>query len=49
MAHTLETQVSACLKNLHLPTIRDCYSEQAELARQEALSYERYLLELLNP
>jgi DNA replication protein DnaC len=47
MSQTLENQVSACLKTLHLPTIRACYSEQAELARQEVLSYERYLLELL--
>jgi hypothetical protein len=43
MAQTLENQLRACLKALHLPTIRECYREQADLARQEALSYEHYL------
>jgi DNA replication protein DnaC len=35
------------LKALHLPTIKGCYQEQAELARRESLSYEQYLLELV--
>lgn len=47
MTQPPDTQLNAYLKSLHLPTIRDCYREQAELARQEALSYEGYLLELL--
>jgi len=34
------------LKELHLPTIRDCFEEQARLALKESLSYERYLLEV---
>lgn len=36
-----------CLKELHLPGIRECYSDQAEAARRESLSYEDYLLSLL--
>lgn len=35
------------LKELHMPTIRQCYIELAEIARREGLSYEQYLLELL--
>jgi DNA replication protein DnaC len=34
------------LKELHLPTVRECFEDVALKARQEALSYERYLLEL---
>jgi len=36
-----------CLKELHLPTVRECYEDQAGLARRESQSYERYLLELM--
>src|SRR3972149_3935676 len=35
------------LKELRLPAIRECYAGHAEQARREALSYERYLLELV--
>ena len=35
------------LKSLHLPTIRQCYEEVARQAEREALSYERYLHELV--
>jgi DNA replication protein DnaC len=35
------------LKALHLPTIRACYAQVAEQATAEGLSYERYLLELV--
>ena len=41
------TEITGHLKQLRLPTIRQCYPEQAERARAETLSYERYLLELL--
>jgi len=34
------------LKELHLPTIRECFEDIARTAEQESLSYERYLLEL---
>lgn len=40
-------QLNEGLKELHLPTVRLCYSEQADLARQERLSYEHYLWELV--
>lgn len=35
------------LKKLYLSTIRACYQEEADLARQESLSYEAYLQELV--
>lgn len=44
---TLDSQLQRCLKALYLPAVRACYQEQAELARRETLSYERYLLEVL--
>ena len=34
------------LKELHMPTIRECFEDIARTAEQESLSYERYLLEL---
>ncbi len=40
-------RLAETLKRLRLPTVRACYEEQADLARREALSYEHYLLELL--
>lgn len=41
------TLLRQCLKELHLPVIRECYEEQAAIARQESLSYERYLLDVM--
>ena len=35
------------LKDLRLPTVRDCYEETARQAERESLSYERYLLEVI--
>ena len=35
------------LKELHLPTIRETFEEMALKAQQESLSYEKYLLELV--
>lgn len=35
------------LKELHLPTIRECYENHAHQAEAESLSYERYLLEVM--
>ncbi len=43
----LEKQINHYLKELHLPTVKSCYQEQAHLARQDSLSYEQYLLELI--
>src|SRR5713101_9210624 len=39
--------LAAYLKELHLPTIRVSFEELARQAQQEGLSYERYLLELV--
>ena len=36
------------LKELHLPTVRQCYEETARRAERETLSYERYLLEVIS-
>jgi DNA replication protein DnaC len=43
----VRADLTECLKALHLPTIRSCYEEQAEMARKEGLSHEQYLLEVL--
>ena len=42
-----EEELTTCLKELRLPAARDCYQELADSARREALSYEAYLLEVL--
>src|ERR1700693_223817 len=36
------------LKDLHLPTVRECYEETARRAERETLSYERDLLEVIS-
>jgi DNA replication protein DnaC len=36
-----------CLKELRLPTVRACYEQEADRARQESLSHEHYLAELV--
>jgi DNA replication protein DnaC len=40
------TQLIHYLKELHLPTMRECFEEVARQAEQESLGYERYLLEM---
>jgi DNA replication protein DnaC len=35
------------LKDLHLPTVRACFEAEADLARRNGLSFEQYLLEVL--
>ncbi|KKL66304.1 hypothetical protein LCGC14_2146310, partial [marine sediment metagenome] len=47
MKRKIGLELTDCLKELHLPTVRECYNEQADLARRESLSYEQYLLELV--
>ena len=42
----LHKNLAALLKELRLPTMRGNYRSEADSARQESLSYERYLLEL---
>lgn len=42
----IHTELSQHLKSLHLPAFRECYQSEADLARQESLPHEHYLLEL---
>lgn len=44
---SLTQRLNPCLKELYLSTVRSCYQEQAARARRESLSYEHYLLEVL--
>jgi DNA replication protein DnaC len=43
----IKTELSDYLQELHLPTIRRCWEEQARHAERETLSYEHYLLEVV--
>ncbi|MFC1841346.1 IS21-like element helper ATPase IstB [Thermodesulfobacteriota bacterium] len=43
----LKSSLTKCLKDLHLPTVRACYEEQADQARKENLTYEYYLAEVM--
>lgn len=36
------------LKELHLPTVRSCYEDEANRSRRENLSYEQYLFEVMS-
>ncbi len=47
MVRQVTADLTNCLKQLHLPSVRECYKEQADTARRESLSYEQYLLELM--
>jgi len=47
MEKQINSRITHCLRELHLPGIRDCYQEQSEVARSESLSYEQYLLGLM--
>ena len=40
-------ELTGCLKELHLPAVRSDYQELADSARREGLSYEAYLLEVV--
>ncbi len=42
----IQPALTACLQELHLPTMRSQFQELAQRAQQETLSYESYLLEL---
>lgn len=44
----MSKELKECLKELRLPTVLACYEHQAEEARRERLSYERYLSELMD-
>jgi DNA replication protein DnaC len=41
------TELAEALKTLRMPTIKVCYREEADAARRESLTYERYLLEII--
>jgi len=41
----LKTSLTQCLNELHLPTVRACYEQQADQARQENITYEYYLIQ----
>jgi DNA replication protein DnaC len=43
----IDEQILDYLKQLHMPTMRGCYQQIADCARNESFSYEQYLLELL--
>lgn len=43
----LTARLNALLRELHLPSVRACYQSTAELATKESLSYERFLLEVV--
>ncbi len=45
---TIQEELKATLKQLRLPTIQHGYSEIADQARAESLSYEQYLFELVD-
>ena len=47
LSHELKTSFITCLKELHLPTVRACYEQEAERARQESVTYEYYLAEVM--
>lgn len=47
LSNELKTSLTECLKELHLPTIRACYEEEADRARRETLTYEYYLAEVM--
>jgi DNA replication protein DnaC len=44
---SIKVDLTQNLKMLHLPTIRECYEDVARQAERDALSYERYLHELV--
>lgn len=43
----INTHLIECLRELHLPAVRECFEQEANQARIESLSYEGYLLELM--
>lgn len=46
-APQIKSRLVAHLKELHLPTMRASFEELADMARREALTFEHYLLELI--
>ena len=48
MEQKLNVMLIDHLRELHLPTVRECYEEEANRSRRESLSYEQYLFELVS-
>ncbi len=48
MKATLKSTLLETLKELHLPTVRACYEEEAARCRRESLSYEQYLFDVMS-
>jgi len=46
MNEDVNKSIVSNLRELHMPTIRECFDETAIMAQNESLSYQRYLLEL---
>ena len=47
MLEEVKKRLNQNLRNLHLPTIRQCYEEQGQLAEKNSSTYEHYLDELV--
>ena len=47
LSDELKISLTRCLKELHLPTVRACYEEQADQARKEDITYEYFLAEVM--
>jgi DNA replication protein DnaC len=47
LSSELKPSLVRSLKELHLPTVRACYGQEADRARQESLTYEHYLAEVM--
>jgi DNA replication protein DnaC len=43
----IKKELTEYLRELHLPTVRSCFEDKARRAAQETLSYEQYLLEVI--
>lgn len=48
MKASMKTTLLDVLRELHLPTVRACYEEEASRSRRERLSYEQYLFEVMS-
>jgi len=48
LSDELKTCLRICLKELRLPTVQACYEQEADRARQEGITYEYYLAEVIN-
>jgi len=47
MSNSSKAKLTEALKELHLPTVRECYEQAARAALSNSLTYEQFLLEIL--